>query len=96
MIKKICSSFWVVVGDKKESVANAEKMILKWGAHETISGKRNTNSVIWKETFFRYVSQADANMKKKLKYFIYGCKKHRKFRELYKLPKFHAKLENMP
>ena len=54
--KKICSSLWVVVGDKKESVANTEKMTLKWGAHETISGKRNTNLAIWKETFFLYAS----------------------------------------
>ena len=40
--------------------------------------------------------KADANMKKKLRNFIYGCKKHRKFGELNQLPKSHAKLENMP
>ena len=49
-----------------------------------------------KRHFFVMHLKADANMKKKLRYFIYGCKKHRKFGELYQLPKFHAKLENMP
>ena len=98
VIKKADKGSCVVVWDRNDYIAEAEKQLSDENIYQGINFKDKTLQELadYSNKLLKILKMKGSITEKELKYFTVGLKKTTNLCKLYLLPKIHKRLENVP